>query len=56
MTLVVITGKAGKAAALPRFPNTLTLSQSGWEHYAKQLALPHLQFFPDYATLQMFPP
>ena len=44
----VINGKAGKAAALPKFSDTLTLSQSGgvgrWP-----FALPCLNNFPDYA-------
>jgi len=42
----VINGKAGKAAALPKFSNTLTLSQWGeGADYAQPLALPHLIFF-----------
>ena len=40
----VIYGKAGKAAALPTFLDTLTLSQSGGADYA-QLALFHLKYF-----------
>ena len=41
----VINGKAGKAAALPKFSDTLTLSQSGEQiKYAPPLALPHLKF------------
>ena len=39
----VINGKAGKAAALPKFSDTLTLSQSGGVDYAQPLALPHLK-------------
>ena len=38
----VINGKAGKAAALPKFSDTLTLSQLA-------LALPHQKMFRDYA-------
>jgi hypothetical protein len=41
----VIDGKLGKAAALHKFPNTLTLSQSKGANYAQPLALPHLIFF-----------
>ena len=41
----VINGKAGKAAALPKFSDTLTLSQSEGADYAQPLALPHLKFF-----------
>ena len=41
----VINGKAGKAAALPKFSDTLTLSQSGGADYAQPLDLPHLKFF-----------
>ena len=41
----IINGKAGKAAALPKFSDTLTLSQSGEANYAQPLALPHLKFF-----------
>ena len=37
----VINGKAGKAAALPKFSNALTLSQPGGTEYAHPLALPH---------------
>ena len=39
----VINGKAGKAAALPRFLDMLTLSQPGGAGYAHQLTLPHLK-------------
>ena len=35
----VINGKPGKAAALPNFSDTLTLSQPGVADYAHQLAL-----------------
>ena len=43
----VINGKAGrgKAAALPKFSDKLTLSQSEVADYAQPLALPHLNFF-----------
>ena len=41
----VIYGKAGKAAPLPKFSDTLTLSQSGGADYAQQLDLPHLKKF-----------
>ena len=40
----VINGKAGKAAALPKFSETLTLSQLGRADYAPPLALPYLKF------------
>ena len=33
----VINGKAGNAAALPKFPDTLTLSQSRGTDYAQPL-------------------
>ena len=39
----LINGKADKAAALPKFSETLTLSQPGGAHYAHPLALPHLK-------------
>ena len=45
----VINGKAGKAAALPKFSDTLTISQSEGADYAQPLALPHLKCFRDYA-------
>ena len=45
----VINGEAGKAAALPKFSDKLTLSQSRGADYAQPLALPHLKFFRDYA-------
>ena len=45
----VINGKAGKAAALPKFSDTLTLSQPGEADYAHSLALPHRKNFSDYA-------
>ena len=35
----VINGKADKAAALPKFSDTLTLSQPGGADYAHPLAL-----------------
>ena len=41
----VINGKAGKAAALPKFSNMLTLFQPGLPN---TLALPHLNFCHDY--------
>ena len=48
----VINGKAGKAAVLPKFLDTLTLPQSGgWADYAQPLALPHLKFFLDFAPV-----
>ena len=37
-------GKLGKAAALPKFSDTLTLSQSSGADYAQPMALPHLNF------------
>ena len=40
----VINGEAGKAAAFPKFSNTLTPSQSERADYAQPLALPHLFF------------
>ena len=48
----VINGKAGKAAALPKFSDTLTLSQSRGADYAQPLDLPHLNCFRDYAPEQ----
>ena len=36
--------KAGKAAALPKFSDMLTLYQSGGTDYPHPLALPHLFF------------
>ena len=44
-----INGKAGKAAALPKFSDTLNLSQSEGADYALQLALSDLIFFHDNA-------
>ena len=43
----LINGKAPTAAALPKFSDTLTLSQSGGEgaDYPQPLTLPHLKFF-----------
>ena len=41
----VINGKAGKAAALAKFSDTLTLSQSEGADHAQPLALPHLKIF-----------
>ena len=41
----VINGKAGKAAALPKYLDTLTLSQPRGADYAQPLALPHLKTF-----------
>ena len=46
---VVINGKAGKAAALHKISDMVTLSQSGGADYVQPLALPHLKFFRDYA-------
>ena len=43
----VIKGKEGKAAALPYFSDTLTLSQSRGADYAQPLAFPHLNYFRD---------
>ena len=40
----VINGNAGKAGALPKFSDTLTLSQSGEADYAQPMALPCLFF------------
>jgi hypothetical protein len=37
--------------ALPKFSDKLTLSQSGVVDYAQQLALHHLENFPDYAPV-----
>ena len=46
----IINGKAGKAAALPKFSDTLTLSlPRGADYTAHPLALPHLKFYRDYA-------
>ena len=48
----VINGKAGKAAALPKFSDMLSLLQSGLgADYAQTLALPHLYIFRDYAPV-----
>ena len=41
----VINGKAGEAAALPKFSDMLTLSQLRGADYAQLLALPRLNFF-----------
>ena len=41
----IINGKAGKAAASPKFLYTLTLSQSGGADYTQPLALLHLKFY-----------
>ena len=43
----VINGKADKAADLPKFLDTLTLSQSGGSDYAHPLAL---DYAPDFFT------
>ena len=40
----VIIGEAGKADALPKFSDMLTLSQSRGTDYAHPLALQHLTF------------
>ena len=45
----VINGKAGKTAALPKFSDTLTLSQSRGQIISQPLALPHLKSLRDYA-------
>ena len=46
----IINGKAGKAVALPKFSDTITLSQpGGGADCAHSLALPHLNFFCDQA-------
>ena len=50
----VINGKAGKAAALPKFSNALTLSQRGGTDYAHPLALPHLKISCGYAPTLRF--
>jgi hypothetical protein len=45
LTRGVINGKAGKAATLPKFSDTLTLSQPEREEdYAHSLAPPRLKF------------
>ena len=41
--------KAGKAAALPKFSDTLTLSQPEGADYAHPLALPCLKKIRNYA-------
>ena len=43
----VISGKAGKAAALPKFLDSLTIFQrwGGGADYAHPLALPHVKHF-----------
>jgi hypothetical protein len=41
----VINDKEDKAAALPKFSDMLTLSESEGADYAQPLALPHLKFF-----------
>ena len=41
--------KGGNAAALPKFSDMLTLSQSEGADYAHPLALPRPNFFLDYA-------
>ena len=45
----VINDKAGKAAALPKFSDMLTLSLPRGTDYVTPLALPHLKFYRDYA-------
>ena len=37
-------GKAGKAAALPKFSDTLTLSQPGWADYTPSRLCPTIGF------------
>ena len=49
----VINGKAGKAAALPKFSDMLTLSQPEGADYAHPLALPHQKKICDYAPDQI---
>ena len=48
----VIIIKAGKAAALPKFSDVLTLSQPRGVDYAHPLALPCLKKFRDYAPVE----
>ena len=45
----VINGKADKAAALPKFSDTINLSQPWGADYTQPLALPHLKNVSDYA-------
>jgi hypothetical protein len=47
----VINGKAGKAAALPKFSGTLSLSQSEGADYGQSLALTHLKIIRDYTPV-----
>jgi hypothetical protein len=47
----VVNGKAGKAAALPKFLDTLTLSQPEGADYTHPLALPCLKKFRNYAPV-----
>jgi hypothetical protein len=47
----IINGKAGNAAALTKFLDMLTLSQSGGAEYAQPLALPQKNNFLDYASV-----
>jgi hypothetical protein len=49
----VVNGKAGKAAALPKFSCTLTLSQSRGADYPQPLALPHLKILHDYTPKEL---
>ena len=44
----VINDKAGKAAALPKFSDMLSLSQPAGADYAQPLALPCLKKLRDY--------
>ena len=45
----LINGKAGKATALPKFSDMLTLFKSGGADYDQPMALSHLKIFRDYA-------
>ena len=49
--LGVIHGKAGKAAAFPKFSDTLTLCQPWGADHAHPLALPCLKTFCDYTPV-----
>ena len=44
-------GKAGKAAALPKFSDTLTLSQPRGADYAQQIGSASPKVFCDYAPV-----
>ena len=47
----VINSKAGKAAALPRFSDALTLSEPGGADYAQPIAFASPKNFRDYAPV-----